>query len=114
LPSRDHRPVEGKFKDYRQGFLSPASKFFSVRQTNDGGYAFSGQFYTGDGYYYGYNAWMVKTDSTGGVPWQKAYGNPNYAVSFQKVGLTSDGGLVAGGLLGDIRSSSTSRMRPTS
>jgi hypothetical protein len=32
---------------------------------SDGGYAFSGQFYTGVGYYYGYNAWMVKTDSTG-------------------------------------------------
>ena len=74
-----------------------ASKFFSVRQTSDGGYAFSGQFYTGVGYYYGYNAWMAKTDSTGNVQWQKAYGNPNYAASFQKVGLTSDGGLVAGG-----------------
>jgi len=74
-----------------------ASKFFSVRQTSDGGYAFSGQFYTGVGYYYGYNAWMVKTDFTGSVQWQKAYGNPNYAASFQKVGLTSDGGLVAGG-----------------
>src|SRR5258708_2178766 len=74
-----------------------ASKFFSVRQTTDGGYAFSGQFYTGIGYYYGYNAWMVKTDSTGNVQWQKAYGNPSYAASFQTVGLTSDGGLVAGG-----------------
>jgi hypothetical protein len=74
-----------------------ASKFFSVRQTSDGGYAFAGQFYTGIGYYYGYNAWMVKTDSSGSVQWQKAYGNPNYAASFQKVGLTSDGGLVAGG-----------------
>jgi len=74
-----------------------ASKFFSVRQTSDGGYAFSGQFYTGVGYYYGYNAWTVKTDSTGNVQWQKAYGNPNYAASFQKVCLTSDGGLVAGG-----------------
>jgi len=29
--------------------------------------------------------------------WQKAYGNPNYAASFQGVGLTSDGGFVAGG-----------------
>jgi hypothetical protein len=74
-----------------------ASKFFSVRQTGDGGYAFSGQFYTGAGYYGGYNAWMVKTDSSGSVQWQKAYGNPNYAASFQRVGLTSDGGLVAGG-----------------
>jgi len=74
-----------------------ASKFFSVRQTSDGGYAFSGQFYTGIGYYYGYNAWMVKTDSSGNVQWQKAYGNPNYAATFQKVGLTSDGGFVSGG-----------------
>jgi len=74
-----------------------ASKFFSVRQTSDGGYAFSGQFYTGIGYYYGYNAWTVKTDSSGNVQWQKAYGNPNYAATFQKVGLTSDGGFVSGG-----------------
>ena len=74
-----------------------SSKFFSVRQTSDGGYAFSGQFYTGVGYYYGYNAWVVKTDSAGSAQWQKAYGNPNYAASFQKVGLTNDGGLVAGG-----------------
>jgi len=74
-----------------------ASKFFSVRQANDGGYALSGQFYTGIGYYYGYNAWMVKADSSGNVQWQKAYGNPNYAATFQKVGLTSDGGFVSGG-----------------
>jgi hypothetical protein len=74
-----------------------ASKFFSVRQTSDGGYGLSGQFYTGLGYYYGYNAWMVKTDSGGNAQWQKAYGNPNYAATFQKVGLTSDGGLVSGG-----------------
>ena len=40
---------------------------------------------------------MVKTDSAGNAQWQKAYGNPNYAASFQGVGLTNDGGLVAGG-----------------
>ena len=74
-----------------------ASKYSSVRQANDGGYALSGQFYTGIGYYYGYNAWMVKTDSSGNVQWQKAYGNPNYAATFQKVGLASDGGFVSGG-----------------
>lgn len=74
-----------------------ASKFFSARQASDGGYIFSGQFYTGIGYYYGYNAWMVKTDASGNVQWQKAYGNPNYAATFQKVGLTSDGGFVSAG-----------------
>jgi hypothetical protein len=73
------------------------SKFFSVRQTSDGGYALAGQFVTGVGYYYGYNSWIVKTDSAGDVQWQKAYGNTNYAATFQKVGLTTDGGLVAGG-----------------
>src|SRR5258708_16545182 len=40
---------------------------------------------------------MVKTDSTGNVQWQKAYGSPNYAASFQKEGLTTDGGLASGG-----------------
>jgi len=74
-----------------------ASQFLSVRQTSDGGYAFSGQFYTGIGYYGGYNAWTVKTDSSGNVSWQKAYGNPNYAATFQTLGLTTDGGLVSGG-----------------
>jgi len=39
----------------------------------------------------------VKTDSGGNALWQKAYGNPNYAATFQKVGLTSDGGFVSGG-----------------
>ena len=38
----------------------------------------------------------VKTDSGGNALWQKAYGNPNYAATFQKVGLTSDGGFVSG------------------
>jgi len=74
-----------------------ASKFFSARQASDGGYVFSGQFYTGIGYYYGYNAWMVKTDASGNIQWQKAYGNPNYAATFQTVGLTSDGGFVSAG-----------------
>jgi hypothetical protein len=40
---------------------------------------------------------MVKTDSSGNAQWHKAYGNPNYAATFQQVGLTSDGGFVAGG-----------------
>jgi hypothetical protein len=74
-----------------------ASKFFSVRQTSDSGYAFSGQFDTGSGYYGGYNAWTVKTDSSGNVSWQKTYGNPNYAATFQTVALTADGGFVSGG-----------------
>ena len=39
----------------------------------------------------------MKTDSGGNALWQKAYGNPNYAATFQKVGLTSDGGFVSGG-----------------
>ena len=74
-----------------------ASKFFFARQSSDGGYVFSGQFYTGIGYYYGYNGWMVKTDSKGNAQWQKAYGNPNYAATLQQVGLTSDGGFVSAG-----------------
>ena len=44
-----------------------------------------------------YNAWTVKTDSRGNVSWQKAYGNPDYAATFQTVGLTTDGGFVSGG-----------------
>jgi hypothetical protein len=68
-----------------------------VQQTSDGGYAFSG-------YYFNYTvyterAWMVKTDSSGNVQWNKIYGpdveySDRYFYSFQQ---TSDGGFIAAG-----------------
>jgi hypothetical protein len=68
-----------------------------VQQTSDGGYAFSG-------YYFNYTvytnrAWMVKTDSSGKVQWNKIYGpdveySDRYFYSFQQ---TSDGGFIAAG-----------------
>ena len=68
-----------------------------VQQTSDGGYAFSG-------YYFNYTvyterAWLVKTDSSGKVQWNKIYGpdveySDRYFYSFQQ---TSDGGFIAAG-----------------
>ena len=68
-----------------------------VQQTSDGGYAFSG-------YYFNYTvyterAWLVKTDSSGNVQWNKIYGpdveySDRYFYSFQQ---TSDGGFIAAG-----------------
>jgi hypothetical protein len=68
-----------------------------VEQTSDGGYAFSG-------YYFNYTvyterAWLVKTDSSGKVQWNKIYGpdveySDRYFYSFQQ---TSDGGFIAAG-----------------
>jgi hypothetical protein len=68
-----------------------------VQQTSDGGYAFSG-------YYFNYTvyterAWLVKTDSSGNVQWNKIYGpdveySDRYFNSFQQ---TSDGGFIAAG-----------------
>jgi hypothetical protein len=68
-----------------------------VQQTADGGYAFAG-------YYFQYTvyterAWLVKTDSTGKVQWDKIYGpdvqySDRYFDSFQQ---TSDGGFIAAG-----------------
>ena len=65
----------------------------SVQQTSDGGYILAG--YTkafGAG---GWDAWVVKLDSSGGVTWQKTYGGTgsDYALDARQ---TSGGYIVAG------------------
>jgi len=68
-----------------------------VQQTSDGGYAFSGYYFQNT--VYTERAWLVKTDSSGNVQWNKIYGpdveySDRYFYSFQQ---TSDGGFIAAG-----------------
>jgi hypothetical protein len=68
-----------------------------AQQTSDGGYAFSGYYFQNT--VYTERAWLVKTDSSGIVQWNKIYGpdveySGRYFYSFQQ---TSDGGFIAAG-----------------
>ena len=68
-----------------------------AQQTSDGGYAFSGYYFQNP--VYDERAWLVKTDSTGKVQWDRTYGaDVQYSsrkfYSFQQ---TSDGGFIAAG-----------------
>jgi len=74
---------------------SETDRAYSVKQTNDGGYIFTGdtQSY---GQYGTYDGWLFKTDACGNEQWNKAFGKP----SSEKIDigwdviLTSDGGYV--------------------
>jgi len=68
-----------------------------AQQTSDGGYAFAGYYFQNT--IYDERAWMVKTDASGNVQWNKIYGpdvqySDRYFHSFQQ---TSDGGFIAAG-----------------
>lgn len=68
-----------------------------VQQTSDGGYAFAGDYF--DYTVYNTRAFLVKTDSTGSVQWDKIYG-PDAQYSdrkFNSFQQTSDGGFIAAG-----------------
>ena len=61
---------------------------YSVDEANDGGYVMAGATHS---YGIGIDAWLVKTNSTGSVQWQRNYGggSEDYAISVQK---DNDGG----------------------
>jgi len=73
-----------------------SGQFNSVRQTADGGFVFAGDLFNYSAYY-SYNAWIVRTDSSGKILWQKTYGSISESTQFQKIALASDGGFVAAG-----------------
>src|SRR6266566_3292423 len=68
-----------------------------VQQTSDGGYAFSGYYFQNT--VYDERAWLVKTDSTGKVQWDRTYGaDVQYSYrKFYSFQQTSDGGFIAAG-----------------
>jgi len=69
---------------------------YSVIQTSDGGYALAGQISGGASTSWSIEAWLVKTDASGNVQWNKTYGGTGneYAYSIIK---TSDGGYALAG-----------------
>ena len=73
----------------------------AIIQTNDGGYAIVGQSTSFDGDVTGYNGemdyWMVKTDASGNLQWQKAMGGLNWDEAHSVIQAT-DGGFVVAGL----------------
>jgi parallel beta-helix repeat protein len=67
---------------------------YSVVQASDGGYALAG--YTKSFGAGGYDFWLVKTDSTGGMQWNKTYGGTGTDIA-RSVVQTSDGGYALAG-----------------
>jgi hypothetical protein len=83
--------VPGWNKTYGAGSVDYGE---SVVLTGDGGYAVAG--YTNSYGAGGFDAYLVKTDASGNVQWNKTYGGPNndYGVT---VALTGDGGYIIAG-----------------
>jgi hypothetical protein len=76
--------------------LNNNSTFFDLKATADGGFIAAGTINTGSTATTGENAWLVKTDDTGGVIWQKSYGG-SAQDRFTQVVITADGGYIAAG-----------------
>lgn len=67
---------------------------YSVKQTSDGGYIVAGtRDYAG---ITGYAFWLVKTDGSGNMEWNKSYGGSRDEMAYS-VQQTSDGGYIAAG-----------------
>jgi predicted secreted protein len=68
---------------------------YCVIQTDDGGYALAGS--TNSFGVGGADLWIVKTDSSGNMDWNKTYGGPNDEIA-SAIMQTEDGGFVIAGM----------------
>ena len=68
----------------------------AIIETNDGGYVLAGWSHSFTTGLTDSKAWLVKTDSTGNLQWNKTYGGPDYG-NANCVIQTSDGGLAFAG-----------------
>jgi hypothetical protein len=72
----------------------------SIQQTTDGGFIVSGYSYSNDGdvtgNHGGRDFWVVKTDQSGTIQWQKTYGGSGYDVS-NSIQQTIDGSYILSG-----------------
>jgi len=76
---------------------------YSIQQTSDGGYILGGSTRSfGKGLS---DFWLVKTDSTGELMWNKTYGAPFFDVAYA-VQQTSDGGCIVAGSTNSLGSGS--------
>jgi FlaG/FlaF family flagellin (archaellin) len=72
---------------------------YSLVATSDGGYAIAGRTYSfGAGMD---DFWLVKTDVSGNMEWNRTYGGPNIDIAFSMV-ATSDGGYALAGYTGSF------------
>jgi predicted secreted protein len=70
------------------------NEFYSLVRTTDGGYALAG--YTNSSGAGGYDAWLVKTDSSGTMQWSHTYGGPDADAAFSVVQTNDTGYALAG------------------
>ncbi len=77
-------------------YLDNNSTFFDFQATLDGGFIAAGAINTSGTSFANENAWIVKTNDTGGVLWQKSYGG-SAQDRFTQIIRTNDGGYLAAG-----------------
>lgn len=80
---------------------SGSESFASISQTSDGGFIAGGQTSSSDGQVTGFHGvgdyWLVKTDASGNLEWQKTYGGSKSASYAAAAMQTSDGGYFISG-----------------